>query len=182
MKMNEIKGYKATMPDGRPWYAPGMQPYAIGRTYRHKGMLIPCLAGLHFCRRMDNVYGSYWETYKTRVFEVTARGRCIDLGSKQCARSLRLDRELSPQEILEKLAESASSLKPSYRYLYLERLLGSLRADEAPVAHAYQEVAFTKETSVYMAGRKREFLKAARKLAETSCVVRGYLVRAELAL
>lgn len=178
----EIKGFKATMPDGRPWYAPGMPPYVVGNTYRHRGELIPCLAGLHFCKKMDNVYGSYWETYKTRVFEVTAWGRCIDRGSKQCVRSLRLDRELSPQEILAHLAEYAEAVAPSYRYLYLERLICSLRADEGPMDRAYRDVEFTEETTMYLTGRKHAFLKAARKLAATNDAVRKELVHAELAL
>lgn len=104
--MSEIKGYKATMPDGRSWYNSNAAPYVAGETYSYYGTLMPCKSGLHFCRRLENVYIAYLESYQTRVFEVTAFGRCLENGIKFCTDRLRIDRELSPKEILEGLFAS----------------------------------------------------------------------------
>ena len=95
-----MKGYKATMPDGRSWYSPDTPPYVAGETYSYDGPLELCSHGLHFCKRMEDVYVTYLESYQTRVFEVTALGKCLDNGVKYCTDKLRIDRELSPMEIL----------------------------------------------------------------------------------
>ena len=159
--MTEIKGYKATMPDGRSWYNPNMPPYEVGGTYRHNGSLVLCGLGLHFCRKLENVYVTYLESYQTRVFEVTASGHCLENDVKCCTDRLRVDRELSPREILEALLASGTGRR-GHGVLF-DIVWQTVPGVSNPVYAAY-DVSYDAATLARMTERKRLFADAATEL------------------
>jgi hypothetical protein len=107
--MSGIKGYKATLWSGMPKYGRRRTPYNVGGIYSTKSDLVLCMSGLHFCKRLCNVYGTYDSGFYTRVFEVEARGRLRSGEDKLCTDRLKFIRELTPEEILLKLADDASN-------------------------------------------------------------------------
>lgn len=106
----QVKGYKATLWNGMPKYGRRRTPYSVGRTYSTKAELVLCQSGLHFCRRLCNVYGTYDSAFYTRVFEVEARGRLCSDVYKSCTDRLKFVKELTPEEILMKLAGDANDM------------------------------------------------------------------------
>ena len=157
----EIKGYKATMPDGRSWYNSRVAPYVAGETYSYDGQLSLCECGLHFCRSLANVYVAYLDSYQTRVFEVTAYGQCLDNGVKCCANRLRIDRELSPKEILKALVECVPG-SHGHGVLF-DILWQTVHGVEDPVYQSY-DVNYDSFMYARMKERKQLFVDAAMEL------------------
>jgi hypothetical protein len=106
--MTEIKGYKATLWSGMPKFGRRRTPYSVGGVYSVTSDLVLCRSGLHFCRRLCHVYGTYDSAFYTRVFEVEARGKLCSSEDKLCTDRLKFIRELTPEEILLQLADDAN--------------------------------------------------------------------------
>jgi len=108
--MTEIKGYKATLWSGMPKHGFRRTPYKVGGVYSVKPYLVLCKSGLHFCKRLCDVYGTYDSAFYTRVFEVESRGVLRFGEDKVCTDCLKFTRELTPAEILMQLAHDANHL------------------------------------------------------------------------
>lgn len=104
-----VKGYKATLWSGMPKYGRRRTPYNVGGIYSVNADIVPCQAGLHFCRRLCHVYDTYDSGFYTRVFEVEALGRLRHRANKSCTDRLKFVRELAPADILLQLAGDANS-------------------------------------------------------------------------
>lgn len=105
-----MKGYKATLWSGMPKHGCRRTPYKVGEVYSVKPYLVLCKSGLHFCKRLCDVYGTYDSTFYTRVFEVESRGVLRFGDDKACTDCLEFTRELLPEEILMQLAHDANHL------------------------------------------------------------------------
>lgn len=105
-----MKGYKATLWSGMPKHGCRRTPYKVGGVYSVKPYLVLCKSGLHFCKRLCDVYGTYDSTFYTRVFEVESRGVLRFGDDKVCTDCLKFVRELLPEEILMQLAHDANHL------------------------------------------------------------------------
>ena len=93
--MDEIRGYKAFTSELK---CRDMQ-YEVGKQFTVEGELKACENGIHFCRKLKDVYNYYSKNYNTRVCEVICDGDYIEEGYKICARSIKLVRELTKDEI-----------------------------------------------------------------------------------
>lgn len=95
---NEVTAFKAFT---RKWRCRDFQ-YSVGETYTHAGELLLGLSGFHACSYPLDVLGYYQAT--GRFAQVTLAGvhpdMCLD--SKRVARRIRIDKELSPEELVEK--------------------------------------------------------------------------------
>ena len=91
-----MKGYKALNMGMSSAY--GDMNYEIGKKYTIIGKLQMCKNGFHFCKYLEDIENHYPIT-KSRIFEVEADGEIIDEGTKFCAESITLIRELSKEEI-----------------------------------------------------------------------------------
>ena len=98
------KGYKATLFNYMPSRGNLSKPYQAGRTYRMKSVPAICCRGYHFCRRLLQCFGYYDASYEVRVFAVVSTG-AVDFGDdKMCTNKIKLVRELSSAEIVDKLS------------------------------------------------------------------------------
>ena len=79
--------------------------YRVGVTYTTDAPVVLCRRGFHFCRNILRVYIYYARNFDTRICEVEASGPCLQsFDETKCVTgSLRIIRELSPEEILEEL-------------------------------------------------------------------------------
>lgn len=103
-----VKGYKATLWNGMPLHGRRRTPYNVGGVYSVGSDLVLCQSGLHFCKRLCHVYGTYDSAFYTRVFEVEARGKLRSGEDKACTDRLKFVRELTPAEILLQLSGDAN--------------------------------------------------------------------------
>ena len=89
-----MKGYK-----GMDEYMKcrGMQ-YEVGKTYHADGNINVCSNGLHFCKRLKDVFDHYGRD-GNRFFEVEASGTVKTEGRKSAASELKIVRELDDIEI-----------------------------------------------------------------------------------
>ena len=108
--MTGIKGYKATLWSGMSKYGRRRTPYEAGGVYSVRADIVLCLSGLHFCRQLCDVYATYDSAFYTRVFEVEARGGLCSGGYKMCTDRLKFVRELTPAEVLVRLAIDANDM------------------------------------------------------------------------
>lgn len=86
-----MKGYKVTDSNLR---CRGKQ-YEIGKLFEHKGKLVPCKSGIHFCIQPVDCFNYYSFNSENRVFEVEAIGQVIHEGDKCVTSSLKFLRELT---------------------------------------------------------------------------------------
>src|SRR5690606_29170150 len=100
-----MKGYKAFDKDLK---CRGMQ-FEVGKTYTVTGDLEVCRNGLHFCKKLESVYGYYPRTSETRICEVEALGTIKVEGDKSATLSLRIVRELSHKEMLDAILKGNNS-------------------------------------------------------------------------
>ena len=90
-----MKGYKAM---DENMQCRGMQ-FEIGKSYHVDGEIELCKNGLHFCKKLSDVFVHYPNNGKNRFFEVEANGH-IDVGTTKCAASdLTIVRELTDVEV-----------------------------------------------------------------------------------
>ena len=168
--MIEVKGYKATLWSGMPKFGRRCTPYNVGVVYSVNSDLVLCLSGLHFCRRLCHVYGTYDSAFYTRVFEVEASGRLCSGEDKLCTDRLKFIRELTPEEILLKLAGDANNRDTArfvrikavnilYSVILLDRedLIGN-------IAEAWQE--WDHMPASYHAGRRLQWAQAFDEYSE----------------
>ena len=124
-----MKGYKAFdqyLHCGLFTAGPGMR-YEIGETYKYLDTYHPielCKRGYHFCSALWCVYKWYPEHFVTRVCEVEASGNIINSpdGCKSVTDTIRVVRELSPEEILRKMCDDY----PTTPYEHQRRMISIL--------------------------------------------------------
>ena len=92
-----IKGYKVFNPD---WTCQGFK-YEVGKTYKHNGDIIICVAGFHFCQKLSDCFNYYSFDSNNRVAEVEAIGNISTEGSKSVTDEIKIIRELSWYEVLD---------------------------------------------------------------------------------
>ena len=80
----------------------GMQ-YQIGKTVSVEGDLRMCVNGLHFCKNPLEVFCFYEPSCGFRYAEVSTDGKVLsaDFGTKCCANSLKVERELTIDDMLD---------------------------------------------------------------------------------
>lgn len=97
-----MKGYKAF---DKNLQCRGFQ-FAVGKTYTHKGDVVPCQSGFHFCPEIADVFTYYgFDNESTRLCEVEAVGEVVGDGDKRVTNKLKIVRELTWQDML-KLANT----------------------------------------------------------------------------
>ena len=89
-----MKGYKGM---DLNMQCQGMQ-FEVGKSYHVDGQIIPCLNGLHFCEKLEDVF-NYYERDGNRFFEIEASGDIRTAGNKKAASDIRIVKELSDVEI-----------------------------------------------------------------------------------
>lgn len=98
-----IKGYKVFEHD---WTCRGFQ-YEVGKTYEMEGIPVICEKGFHFCKSLRDCF-YYYDFDGAKIAEVTALGQIdqtVDksgddiLNQKFCTNKIRIDREVSWEEI-----------------------------------------------------------------------------------
>lgn len=94
--MNKIKGYKVF---NRNMSCRGFF-YEVGKDYTHKGKIIPCEAGFHFCKKAVDCFNYYTFASDNRVCEVEGYGDIIEHEDKIVCSKIKIIRELSWDEVL----------------------------------------------------------------------------------
>ena len=89
-----MKGYKGMNAD---MTCRGM-PYEVGKSYHANGKIGVCSNGLHFCKRLTDVF-DFYKRDGNRFFEVEASGTIKTEGRKSAASDLLIVRELTDLEI-----------------------------------------------------------------------------------
>lgn len=108
---NERKWYKALLPGMVTDVSTGSFRYEIGRTYTTGGPLVICRSGFHYCPRIVDTYKFYPPCPGTVICLVTPLGDTLEAppetffgrsrADKYCTDKLRVDRELTPDEIVD---------------------------------------------------------------------------------
>ena len=106
-----MKGYKALNMDMSSTY--GDISYEIGKKYTITGELTMCENGFHFCKCLEDIE-NYYEIVRSKIFEVEADGEIIDEGTKFCAESIMLMRELSKEEIHQYFMDNREHILEKY--------------------------------------------------------------------
>ena len=90
-----MKGYKGMSKDmtcrGRK--------YKIGKTYHMSGQINVCRNGMHFCKRLEDVFEFYPDKDGNRFFEIEADGVIDTDGTKSAAETMIVTREVERKEI-----------------------------------------------------------------------------------
>lgn len=90
-------GYKAFNSD---WTCRGFS-YEVGKTYRMKGTPKCCMAGFHFCKKMDDCFSYYRFSPETKYALVESRGAVVtNDGRKFATNILKIIKEISWAEVL----------------------------------------------------------------------------------
>ena len=92
-----MKGYKVFNPD---MSCLGFQ-YEVGKEYIHKGKVIPCESGFHFCEKAVDCFKYYAFDSENIVCEVEGLGILIEHEDKIVCSEIKIIRELSWIEVLE---------------------------------------------------------------------------------
>ena len=97
--MERIKGYKVANADGK---CSGFK-FEVGQTYSHKGEVLICNSGFHFCTKAQDCFNYYSFDSKNVVFEVEGFGisEFAKDDSKVCVSDIYIVRQLTWQEVLE---------------------------------------------------------------------------------
>ena len=94
-----MKAYKVT---DKNMQCRGFQ-FELGKIYSVEGKVVPCENGFHACARLVDCFNYYTFHPDNRVFEVELSGETIKKGDKVVARSVKLVKELTWIETLEKV-------------------------------------------------------------------------------
>jgi hypothetical protein len=94
-----MKGYKVFKSD---FTCKGFQ-YEVGKTFHHKGEVIPCESGFHFCLKPVDCFHYYLFDSNNIVCEVEASDVIIEDGRKHVTNTLTIVRQLSWYEVLDLL-------------------------------------------------------------------------------
>jgi len=94
-----MKAYKVT---DKNMQCRGFQ-FELGKIYSVEGKVVPCENGFHACVRLVDCFNYYTFHPDNRVFEVELSGETIKKGDKVVARSVKLVKELTWIETLEKV-------------------------------------------------------------------------------
>ena len=98
-----VKGYKAFE---KGLVCRGFQ-YKLGKDFYHKGEMLLCQSGFHFCKSLGNVYNYYNFGDEIVVAEVESEGEVIDQedGEKSVTNHLRIIRILGAEEAMNNTGE-----------------------------------------------------------------------------
>jgi len=88
-----MRGYKGMNKD---MTCLGMQ-YEIGKSYHFDGDIEICKKGFHFCENLCDVFG-YYDFTDSRFFEIEANGIILRKGDKSVASDIKILRELTNSE------------------------------------------------------------------------------------
>jgi hypothetical protein len=94
--MKKVKGYKAFDKDLK---CLDFQ-FKVGKTYAHKGEILLCNQGFHFCLEANDVFNYYTFAPKTRVCEVEALGDVVGEGDKRVTNKIKIIKEISRLKLL----------------------------------------------------------------------------------
>lgn len=86
--MEPIKGFKAMRPN---MSCRGFH-FKVGETYKHRGDVVPCHSGFHFCRNIEDIASYY--NQECRIFEVEASGITVEVRDKIVTNTLTIIREI----------------------------------------------------------------------------------------
>jgi hypothetical protein len=103
--MRVKKGYKAF---DENLECRGFQ-YEIGKTYEELRPLNICNVGFHYCEKVENVYGYYPRSSKTRICEIEDIGESITEGDKSCTNKIRVVREIVGKELIDLILKGNNS-------------------------------------------------------------------------
>lgn len=110
----DMKEYKIYNKDMNVVYGGTMQ-FELGKTYFVDGEIAPYKNGFHFCDKIEKLCICHQIVYK-RIFEVEAEGDIVTYNESYVAKTIKLIRELTKQEISgyfrenwEKLCESENA-------------------------------------------------------------------------
>ena len=95
----EVRGYKVFNPD---WTCRGKQ-YTCPGEFEEKVELRMCNAGMHFCKRLEDCFSYYDFDPENKVAEVAALGEILEEDKKSCTNKLKIIRELTWQEVLDRV-------------------------------------------------------------------------------
>lgn len=73
--------------------------FEVGKEYTVRGNIKLCKNGFHFCERLKDVFWYYAPEKASRYFVVETAGKVLIEGSKAVAKTLRIVREVVPQEV-----------------------------------------------------------------------------------
>lgn len=93
----KMKGFKALNQYMEAVKGDDMQ-FEIGEKYTVEGEVVPCENGFHFCGEIGFL-NNYYDIRSSRIFEVEASGTIVRHNDKYVAKSIRLIRELTKDEI-----------------------------------------------------------------------------------
>lgn len=111
-----MKGYKAFLSDlcSQPHYCMQTQ-YKVGAVAETKGKPILCWHGFHFCRYLCETYYWYGVSWNTRICIVETMGAIAHGEHKMCTNKLKVVRELTRDQILERLKVESRARNPEIR-------------------------------------------------------------------
>ena len=96
-KKNSIKAYKVF---NSSWTCKHFQ-YEVGKTYHHKGEVIPCKRGFHCCENISDCFNYYAFTSENKVAEVRIWGTVVRKDDKFTASNIEIVKELTWYEVLD---------------------------------------------------------------------------------
>ena len=91
-----IKGYKVTDSEMK---CRGFE-YSLNKEYTHKGKVVICKSGLHFCKKLEDCFTYYDFKHTNRVFEVEGYGDYDFNDDKVTVEKIKFIRELNWFEVL----------------------------------------------------------------------------------
>ena len=97
MEIKGIKGYKVFNSD---WTCRGFQ-FEVGKTFKHKGEILLCGSGFHFCKKASDCFNYYTFDSKNKVAEIVAFDLVKTEGDKSVTNKIQIVREISWHELLD---------------------------------------------------------------------------------
>lgn len=93
-----MKAYKVFNSD---WTCRNFQ-FEIGKSYHQEGDIVPCVNGFHCCEKLVDCFNYYSFNPSNKVAEVEISGTILKHGDKYCSSDIKIVKELSWNEVLEK--------------------------------------------------------------------------------
>ena len=119
------KGFKVDKRSGNIFCAPeGGLPkfYRVGKNHYYRGLLDPCVSGLHSCLHLVSVDDYYQYSSSLHadyvICEVIPFGNCITLSDKMCSSGLYIKRKLKASQVLDLLFGEVASSNDYERAVY----------------------------------------------------------------